>query len=328
MASSDKNMISGGRKSFSGLFRFRPLANVFWTKRVGILADNCCITEFAVSSVFLMLFGRNYVAKVTTWTLQFRLFSFRFLTKSVQRDIFHHFSRFVDLATVFGWIFFPRHVFLNCIFVRFPLVFRRNAYQSAISRVDDFVNFPLVLGRNGSPVAKSLICPICVLLHAMVFGLHNIEGDESVMGALNPLCVDVLNVSCDPPMGPKGAIVIQGRLLGTFECSTDSACHFLVPVFSVSVVNSVSWCRYHFWSSTFPFLNFGDGVAGTQNYEIQVKRATTQKALFHKVSTCFSVSLLFVSQLPSKIQQAVRRSVLRSFVQGAPTNWASRNALT
>ena len=119
-------------------------------------------------------------------------------------------------------------------------------HQSAISRVDDFVNFSLVLGRNGSPVAKSLICPICVLLHAMVFGRHNIKGDESGWGHSTTLCVDVLNVSCDPPMGPKGAIGIQGRILETFERSTDSACHFLVPVFSVSVLDSISGCRYHF----------------------------------------------------------------------------------
>ena len=105
--------------------------------------------------------------------------------------------------------------------------------QSPISRVDDFVNFPLVLGRNGSPVATSSIFPICVLLHAMVLGLHNIKGDESGWGHSTTLCVDVLNVSCDFPMGLKGAIGTQGRMLETFECSTGSVCHFLVPVFSL-----------------------------------------------------------------------------------------------
>ena len=85
--------------------------------------------------------------------------------------------------------------------------------QPPISGVDDFVNFPLVLGRNGSPVATSLISPLCVLLHAMVLGRHNIKGDESGWGHSTTLCVDVLNVSCDLPMGTKGAIGTKGRIL-------------------------------------------------------------------------------------------------------------------
>ena len=85
--------------------------------------------------------------------------------------------------------------------------------QPPISGVDDFVNFPLVLGRNGSLVATSLISPLCVLLHAMVLGRHNIKGDESGWGHSTTLCVDVLNISCDFPMGTKGAIGTKGMIL-------------------------------------------------------------------------------------------------------------------
>ena len=56
---------------------------------------------------------------------------------------------------------------------------------------------------------------------------------------------------------------------------------------SVSVVDSISWFRYHCGSSTFLFLDLGDVVAGTQHYKIQVTRATTKKVLFYKVFTCF-----------------------------------------
>ena len=118
-STSDKNMSSGGRNSFSGLFRFRPLANGFSTKRDTTWSNNCCITEFAVSSVFLMLFGRNSVWTVPARTLQFRLFSFRFSTKSVAGDRLHWNSCFVDLAKVSRRILMPAEPFRFSVFRRF-----------------------------------------------------------------------------------------------------------------------------------------------------------------------------------------------------------------
>ena len=112
-------------------------------------------------------------------------------------------------------------------------------------------------------------------------------------------------------------------------CATDPTCHFLVfSIFVILVYIAFpgSVAIPDLWLSRFSIL--GSLQLKYRIIDFKLHRRLLKKALFYKVLLVFSTSLLFVGLLPSIIRKALRLFVLRSCVQGAPSNSASRNATT